>query len=381
MKTLDETNSADLNKSSEAVVQLQGVTKKFGSTVAVDSVSLAVQKGEIVSLLGPSGCGKTTTLMLIAGFEQPDAGAIFISGMNMRGRRPYERNVGLVFQDYALFPHMTVRDNIAYGLRRRHVDPSEMSERIKSILKMVDLEGYDDRWPKALSGGQQQRVALARALVTKPEVVLLDEPLSALDAKLRQELRAQLKEILGAAGSTTIVVTHDQQEAMTLSDQVVVMSAGRIAQQGSPNQIYCRPKSRFVAEFVGRSNWFSGKLGAELEEGIHAFHSNQGLTLYVSTPSRRDAALYDVCVRPERIEILEKHEASTAFFSHSNVLTGSVVQQDHLGGIVEFLIELDCGVRVCVMDKHVGDQSSKMHKAVRLIFRAADCVPIPSDPI
>ena len=215
-------------------VELQDVVKRFGSVTAVDALSFSVRTGQCVSLLGPSGCGKTTTLRLIAGFEAPDHGTVRIGGRDMAGRRPYERKVGLVFQDYALFPHMTVEENVAYGMRQRGVVRGEIPGRVRKRLEQVRLAGFERRRPSQLSGGEQQRVALARALATEPDVLLLDEPLSNLDAKLRQELRLELKALLRSVGTTTIVVTHDQEEAITLSEHVIIVNRGRIEQQGSP---------------------------------------------------------------------------------------------------------------------------------------------------
>ena len=265
------------------------MTKRFGGLAAVDGVSLEVRRGQIVSLLGPSGCGKTTTLRLIAGFESPDEGTVLIGGVDVRGKRPYERNVGLLFQDYALFPHMTVEQNIAYGMRHRGIERSAIPRHTAEMLSLVKLDGFEKRWPNQLSGGQQQRVALARALATKPDVMLLDEPLSALDAKLRQELRSELKEILTSVGTTSIVVTHDQEEAMSMAERVIVQNRGRIIQQGTPYDIYARPTNEFVAEFVGRSNSFRGRLGDEVEPGLRTFETAEGFSLVVPSPTELDA--------------------------------------------------------------------------------------------
>ena len=247
------------------VLELSHVTKRFGDFTAVSDVSLTVDKGRILSLLGPSGCGKTTTLRMVSGFEEPNEGSIFIAGQDMKGKRPYERNVGLLFQDYALFPHMTVVQNVGYGLRNRGYEKRRIPARIDEMLELVKLTGLENRRPAQLSGGQQQRVALARALAVSPEVVLLDEPLSALDAKLRQELRVELKEILSAVGATTIVVTHDQEEAMSLADRVVVMERGEICQAGEPTEVYDDPENLFVARFIGSPgmNFAEGEIGGE----------------------------------------------------------------------------------------------------------------------
>ena len=255
-------------------VEVQDVSKHFGHVTAVDRISFTVDSGAVIALLGPSGCGKTTILRIIAGFETHDTGTITIGGQSVAGKRPYERNVGLLFQDYALFPHMTVIQNVSYGLRQRGFEKARIQQRVNEMLDLVKLAGVEQRRPAQLSGGQQQRVALARALAIGPEVMLLDEPLSALDAKLRVELRIELKEILRSVGSTTIVVTHDQEEAMSLAEHVIVIDEGRIRQQGTPTEIYARPANKFVAEFIGRSNWFAGGLRSGPTAGVRS--SNKG---------------------------------------------------------------------------------------------------------
>ena len=233
-------------------LEIVGVTKRFGQVIAVDDVSFVVGSGEFISLLGPSGCGKTTTLRLIAGFERPDTGRVLIAGNDVAGRRPYERNVGLLFQQYALFPHMTVEQNVAFGLRHRGFPKVDIHTRVGEMLELVELSGLAARRPGQLSGGQQQRVALARALAIQPQVVLLDEPLSALDAKLRQELRIELKNILRAVGSTAIIVTHDQEEAMSLAERIIVMHRGRILQEGTPEEI--RKDPTVIDAYLGGSS-------------------------------------------------------------------------------------------------------------------------------
>jgi len=235
-------------------VALESVTKRFGSTLAVDSIELRVQPGEFVSLLGPSGCGKTTTLRLIAGFEQPDAGRIQIGNEDVEGKPPYRRDVNTVFQSYALFPHLRVIDNVAYGLRHRGLDKPEREHRAREMLELVHLKDVEGRKPSELSGGQQQRVALARALVMNPKVLLLDEPLGALDLSVRKQLQIELKRIQSEVGVTFVYVTHDQDEALAMSDRVAVMNEGRIEQIGTPGEIYDRPRSEFVASFIGDTN-------------------------------------------------------------------------------------------------------------------------------
>jgi len=249
-------------------VELDGLVREFGATTAVDDVSVSVADGEFFTLVGPSGCGKTTTLRLVAGFEEPDAGDVRFGGESVRGVPPEDRDVGIVFQSYALFPHMTVGENVAYGLRFR--DPPggvSTEERVAALLDLVDLPGMADRDPAELSGGQQQRVALARALAPGPSVLLLDEPMSALDARLRERLRGKVREIQRELAITTIYVTHDQEEALSVSDRVAVMNSGRVEQVGTPEEVYREPASRFVAEFVGDNNVLDGTASPLETEG------------------------------------------------------------------------------------------------------------------
>ncbi|HEY6101780.1 MAG TPA: ABC transporter ATP-binding protein [bacterium] len=238
-----------------ADVRLVGVSKRFGPMTAVDRVSLHVPDGGFTTLLGPSGCGKTTTLRMIAGFYPPDDGDVLIGGERVNDLPPYQRQTAMVFQEYALFPHMTVLENVAYGLRMRHVPASEIRRRVRAALELVGLRGVDDKFPARLSGGQQQRVALARALVVEPEVLLLDEPLSNLDAKLRVRVRTEIRQLQQQLGKTAIYVTHDQEEALAISDRIAVMEGGRIQQIGTPIEIYHHPANRFVADFVGLANF------------------------------------------------------------------------------------------------------------------------------
>jgi ABC-type Fe3+/spermidine/putrescine transport system ATPase subunit len=239
-----------------AVLEFRDVTKRFASHTAVDRVSLSVGKGAFFSLLGPSGCGKTTTLRLAAGFEQPDSGDVFLSGVRINHMRPYERNVSTVFQNYALFPHLTVRRNIEFGLRRKRA--TAIDDAVRDIIELVQLAGKESRKPTEISGGEKQRVALARSLVLAPDVLLLDEPLSALDPNLRKQMRAELKSVQRRVGVTFLFVTHDQEEALSLSDRIAVMNKGRIEQTGSPQDLYLRPCTRFVAGFLGAINWYNG---------------------------------------------------------------------------------------------------------------------------
>jgi spermidine/putrescine transport system ATP-binding protein len=292
-----------------ADVELQGVRKSFREVVAVDDLSVRVERGEFFSLLGPSGCGKTTTLRMIAGFEHPTEGEILIQGRPMGGTPPFARAVNTVFQHYALFPHMTVAENVGFGLRMSRRRRSEIAERVRAALELVRLAGYGDRRPRELSGGQQQRVALARALINEPAVLLLDEPLGALDLKLRKEMQAELKRLQRTVGITFIYVTHDQEEALTMSDRIAVMNGGRIAQLGSPEEIYERPQSRFVADFIGESNFLDGivrgvdpdRVIVDLDEGGAAAAPPLADPVH---PGER----VTIAVRPEHVRLRVEHD-------------------------------------------------------------------------
>ena len=280
---------------------LQGLTKRFGDAAAVDDLSLSVEKGEFVSLLGPSGCGKTTTLQMIAGFVEPSAGAIRLGERDLTKVKPALRGLGIVFQSYALFPHMTAAQNIAFGLEMRGVGKAEQAKRVADALTLVGLVGLSDRYPRRMSGGQQQRVALARALVIKPDVLLLDEPLSNLDAKLREEMQVELREIQRTVGTTTILVTHDQGEAMALSDRIVVMNRGRAEQIARPTEVYQHPASAFVANFLGKIN----VLPASVAAGVATI----GAATFLA--SGRTDGMFSANVRPERIIFADNGLAGT----------------------------------------------------------------------
>ncbi|HEV2359571.1 MAG TPA: ABC transporter ATP-binding protein [bacterium] len=284
-------------------VRLREVSKSFGEVRAVDHVSLDVQAGEFVSLLGPSGCGKTTTLRLIAGFERVTSGDIFIGGGDVTTMPAYQRNIGMVFQHYALFPHMTVRENVAFGLRMRRVPAAEAARRVSDVLDLLHLSGLGNRYHHQLSGGQQQRVALARALVIKPQILLLDEPLSNLDAKLREEMRVELRQVQRQVGITTVFVTHDQEEALVMSDRIAVMNHGRIIQYGTPADIYQRPAHSFVAGFIGQSNLLWGEVQSQ-ENGLARVRVDSGLEVVARSdqpvpPGRRVL----VMIRQSRVKV------------------------------------------------------------------------------
>ena len=295
-------------------VCVEGVVKSFDGVAAVNDVSLEVRKGEFLTLLGPSGCGKTTLLNLIAGFLEPERGKISIDGENVTHTPPYQRSIGMVFQNYALFPHMTVADNVAFGLRMRKVPPAEITRRVTEALEMVRLPQMGERTPRQLSGGQQQRVALARALVIDPKVVLLDEPFSAIDKNLRAEMQVELKQIQKRVGITTLFVTHDQSEALSLSDRIAVMSQGRIEQLSEPSHLYRNPATSFVASFIGDINRLPCRLGLANPDGATIEIGGMHLVLPAARagglPSGSAAVLF---VRPEELSLVPEHDAAANF--------------------------------------------------------------------
>jgi putative spermidine/putrescine transport system ATP-binding protein len=319
---------ASISARDDVAVGFEAVTKRFGKAIALNEVSLSIKRGEFMTLLGPSGCGKTTLLNLAAGFFSPDSGAILIDGRSVNDMPTYKRQIGLMFQNYALFPHMSVASNVAYGLKVRHVARSERNRRVDEVLGLVKLTGFEDRKPRQLSGGQQQRVALARALVINPAVLLLDEPFSALDKNLRASMQVELREIQRKLKVTTIFVTHDQSEALSLSDRLAVMSEGRIRQLGTPEEIYRRPCDRFVASFVGDANVLRGRLEsvdasiAVVTMGAARIKVPAGPLLGVVA-----SAPVDLFVRPEQLEVSEA--------SGPCATSGTVVAQVYQGGHVD----------------------------------------------
>ncbi|WP_433996955.1 ABC transporter ATP-binding protein [Agromyces mangrovi Wang et al. 2018] len=332
-------------------IRLRALTKEFGALTAVDGVDLDIQPGEFFSMLGPSGSGKTTVLRLIAGFDRPTSGTIELFGTDVTERAPFDRDVNTVFQDYALFPHMSVLDNVAYGLRVRGVGRRERLARAREALASVRLADFAERRPAQLSGGQRQRVALARATVVQPKVLLLDEPLGALDLKLREQMQVELKQIQRELGITFIFVTHDQDEALTLSDRIAVFNAGRIEQLGTPAELYERPASRFVADFVGTSNLFDAALSSALlgRDGEHS-------------------------VRPEKVQIAR----GDATPSGEHRAEGTITELIYTGSATRIVIDLDAGGRITVLeqnDQHRGDADARGDRVVAA-WRDADVVAL-----
>jgi spermidine/putrescine transport system ATP-binding protein len=325
-----------------ADVRLEGITKRFEDVTAVDDVSLEIDRGSFFALLGPSGCGKTTTLRMIGGFEEPTEGTIYLGDEPVTGRPPYKRDVNTVFQSYALFPHLTTFENIAFGLRRRGLRGQEVRGRVLEILRLVGLAGLEKRKPSQLSGGQQQRVALARALVNRPRVLLLDEPLGALDLKFRKQMQLELKAIQHDVGITFVHVTHDQEEAMTMADRIAIMNGGRIEQLGTPSELYEQPQTAFVAGFLGISNLLPGDV-----VGPDAVRLDDGNTVRVPSEALQGrSGRVAVGVRPEKIRLGHGEE---------NRLTGRLVETAYVGVATQYVLETKAGsVSVYVQNSEPG---------------------------
>ena len=340
-----ETVETAVDNPERTVVAIDGISKDYGREVAVENLSLSVKDGELLTLLGPSGCGKTTTLRMIAGLEKPTSGTITIAGETVTGdedgsfMKPEERDVGIVFQDYALFPHLTVAENIAFGLTE--MDDDERDRRVDELLELVDLEAHDEKMPSQLSGGQQQRVALARSLAPEPDLLLLDEPFSNLDVRLRVEMREEVRRILKRAGVTAISVTHDQEEALSISDRVAIMNDGAIAQIGDPGDVFEHPESRFVASFLGQASFLSARVTDDkLETGLGSF----SLDLLNGPVEAYDRAMIDVLVRPDDLQAVPTSEPKA---------DGYVVHRQYNGPNFIYRVELHSGDVVHCMHNHV----------------------------
>jgi spermidine/putrescine transport system ATP-binding protein len=348
-------------------VELSGVTKRFGEFVAVDSLTLEIREGEFFSLLGPSGCGKTTTLRMIAGFEEPTEGEIRVAGEPMRGVPPYRRPVNTVFQSYAVFPHMNVFDNVAFGLRRAGVKGEELRQRVTEACAMVQLEGFEKRKPSQLSGGQQQRVALARALVNKPKVLLLDEPLGALDLKLRKEMQLELKSLQHEVGITFVYVTHDQEEALTMSDRIAVMNEGRVKQVADPNTLYESPRNRFVANFIGQTNVFSGTVESVNGEKV-TLRTRGGTRIEAVTHENgvEVGAEAQAAVRPEKVRFGSAGD---------NVSNAGIRQIVYLGVSTQYIAELSDGTPLVLYQQNTQDSAGPgVGEEVSVAWDAQNCL-------
>jgi len=359
----------------ELDVELRKVFKVFNGETAVRGVDLNIRRGEFFSILGPSGCGKTTTLRLIAGFDMPSAGEVLIQGQSMNEVPPYRRPVNTVFQSYALFNHLTVWENIAFGLRIKKLSASEIEYRVREALKLVKMEAYSNRFPVQMSGGQQQRVALARALVNRPAVVLLDEPLGALDLKLRKEMQVELSNLHQDLGLTFVMVTHDQEEALSLSDRIAVMRAGKIEQIGSPTEIYEHPRTPFVADFIGDTNLFQGRLEAYDASSLEVVTTN-GLKIVVQlTESWEGSSMKSqevvVSVRPEKIQLtLYPPPISMNYFE------GRLRHVMYLGTHVHYVVELPSGDHLTVRQPNTNGSLPDPNTPIYAHWAATDCIAL-----
>lgn len=353
---------------SEYIIEIKNVNKKYGISHVVKDFSIQVKEGEFLTLLGSSGCGKTTTLRMIAGFEEPSDGTILVEGEPVESKEPYERNVNTVFQSYALFPHMTIFDNIAYGLKMKKVSKEERKVRVEEILEMVQLSGFEKRYPRQLSGGQKQRVAIARALINNPRVLLLDEPLGALDLKLRKQMQLELKSLQKKLGITFIYVTHDQEEALTMSDRIGIMHEGVLEQLATPEEIYERPATRFVATFIGETNIFDGSVTKTQGDQVRVLVENGEIA--GCGKQFQAGELVSVSVRPEKI--LFSPEPVEDFY-----LCGSVKQFIYVGSVIKTIVELSNGQEIKI-ERLAGETFPPKGSVIYLYWKKESAVLIRS---
>ena len=335
------------NSSSPPAVQLKNISKHFGKVIAVDKMDLDIAEGSLITLLGPSGCGKTTILRMIAGLERPTEGDIFIKGKRVNDTPIHKRNLGMIFQNYALFPHKTIFDNVGFGLKYRNISKKEIKEKVRRALEMVRLPGVESRMPIQLSGGQQQRIALARAIVIEPDVLLMDEPLSALDENLREEMRVEVSNIQEMLGITSIFVTHDQREALTMSDSIVVMKDGLKQQEGHPEEVYNNPKSHFVADFIGHSNFFDGVITAVDGEKVTVKLDDGTEILAEQTGEWRDGERVEIIVRAQKFDLYPKGDAKPE--AEINQFEGRIRDRSYMGGEVRYFVETTKGTVIHII--------------------------------
>jgi putative spermidine/putrescine transport system ATP-binding protein len=353
-----------------AVVELRDISVSYGANRVLDSVSLTLAQGEFVAVLGPSGCGKTTLLRVVAGFVE-HSGTVSIAGQPCEGMPPHKRNIGIVFQDYALFPHRTVRENIGFGLRLRKLSRADIAAKLDELIALLQLHGLEDRYPSELSGGQRQRVAIARALAVDPQVLLLDEPLSALDKKLREEMQVELRQLQQRVGITTMFVTHDQEEALALADKIVVMDCGQIRQEGPPAEVYVRPRNRFVANFIGKSNIFEGSvIGQDGDATVCMIGDRHRVKVQKSDNLLAPASKIEFLVRPERIRL----RSSAAAPAGEGEISGSVLHVVYLGAHQNVHIALDTGqiIEAEASHEHVWQPG----ETVAIGWRSEDALPL-----
>ncbi|MBW4669095.1 MAG: ABC transporter ATP-binding protein [Cyanomargarita calcarea GSE-NOS-MK-12-04C] len=369
-------NQGAITTSDSFDVELREVFKFFNQEPAVHGINLDVRQGEFFSILGPSGCGKTTTLRLIAGFETADAGKVLIQGQSVTNVPPYRRPVNTVFQSYALFDHLNIWDNIAFGLRLKKMRSSEVESRVKEALALVKMEAMRSRFPNQLSGGQQQRVALARALVNRPAVLLLDEPLGALDLKLRKEMQVELSNLHKTLGLTFVMVTHDQEEALCLSDRIAVMNKGKVEQVGTPSEIYEQPRTPFVADFIGDTNLFDGEIAATDATSIKIL-TKMGLPLVVARSQDTPTGLQDqvvVSVRPQKVQ-LSLYKPSL----QNNCFEGRLINVMYLGTHVNYVVELTKGVRITVLQPNTFGSLPDADTPIYAWWAETDCLALSKE--
>ena len=353
-------------------LDFDGVSKRYGAFQAVSDFTLPIHEGELVALLGPSGCGKTTSLRMLAGFVQVSEGSIRLAGKDITQLPSYRRNVGMVFQGYALFPHLTVEENVAFGLEMRKMNRAEIAPRVHKALSRVRLESLAKRLPRELSGGQQQRVALARAMAIDPAVLLLDEPLSALDARLRHEVRAEIRQLQKDTGLTTLMVTHDQDEALSMADRLVIMNQGRVEQIGTPDEVYERPVNRFVAEFMGKSNFLVGSVDAD-----RRFQSQSGQVLAGDAGNCTTGVPALMSFRPERVQL---RRADVPVADGVNAVQGHIARVTYLGPLIEYRVALKDGTELTALLPNTGDTSvhTAPGSAISVQWQAKDSRLLPA---
>jgi spermidine/putrescine ABC transporter ATP-binding subunit len=347
-------------------IKLIDLLKKFEEISAVRNISLSIEAGEFLTLLGPSGSGKTTTLNLIAGFEIPTSGHVYLGEQDVATLPSFKRNLGMVFQNYALFPHMTVAQNIAFPLKNRKISKTDIDHRVKEMLALVKLEGFENRFPKMLSGGQQQRIAIARALAYRPQALLMDEPLGALDKKLREHMQIEIKSIQQETGVTVVYVTHDQEEALNLSDRIAVMNEGKIEQIGTPREIYESPSNRFIADFIGDANIIEAKV-IDTIEGVATLAIGNHFKLRIENKLKKaPESIVHIVIRPERIRRIEKDQTTNI------VIHGTISEANYIGNLISYKVDIGAPQNITLKEHNIGQSLLKPGSSIRIGWNSND---------